>query len=152
MVGIFGAGMSTIRMVDGTRACINNYATAPAAARADMYRCLSNTWPDYQNVAESENDVGPLAVAVPGSLRGWCDMLALYGRFALADVVQPAIRFARNGFLVTQYLHDIVRQVAHDMARFPETARNLSAGRRAFAGRCADRAKRICRRAGDDCT
>ena len=32
MVGIFGAGMTTIRRSDGSRHAVSNYATAPAAA------------------------------------------------------------------------------------------------------------------------
>ena len=45
MIGIFGAGMSTIRRADGEFAAINNYAVAPAAATPDMYQTVSDSWP-----------------------------------------------------------------------------------------------------------
>lgn len=123
MVGIFGAGMSTIRRIDGTHAFINNYATAPAAASPDMFRTVSDTWPDYQEVEGRANDIGPLAVGVPGSLMGWCECLEAYGTCSLSDVLQPAIRYAEHGFRATQYLHEIVQRVASDIARYPETAK-----------------------------
>jgi len=44
MIGIFGAGMSTIRRADGEFAAINNYAVAPAAATPDMYQTVSDSW------------------------------------------------------------------------------------------------------------
>ena len=47
MVGIFGAGMSTIRLADGSHHFINNYTVAPAAATDTMFETLSDTWPDY---------------------------------------------------------------------------------------------------------
>ncbi|MEJ2088442.1 MAG: gamma-glutamyltransferase, partial [Gammaproteobacteria bacterium] len=75
MVGIFGAGMSTLRLADGSHGFLNNYTVAPAAATPDMYEPLSDTWPDYQQVARRENDVGVLAVGVPGTLKGWCETL-----------------------------------------------------------------------------
>ena len=122
MVGIFGAGMSTIRLASGEYRFINNYTVAPAAAKPDMYRPVSNTWPDYQVVEGRKNDVGALAVGVPGTLKGWCETLAAHGTLSLADVMTPAIRFAENGFRASQYLVEIIQLVRQNMARFPATA------------------------------
>ena len=44
MVGIFGGGMSTIRLASGEYRFINNYTVAPAAATPDMYRPVSDVW------------------------------------------------------------------------------------------------------------
>ena len=128
MVGIFGAGMTNIRRADGSNWFLNNYAVAPAASAADMYQTVSDTWPRYQETENGENDVGPLAVGVPGSLKGWCETLEACGTFRLADVLQPAIRYAREGFLVTPYLAGIVSAVAESMRRFPETAKTFMPG------------------------
>ena len=87
-----------------------------------MYRTLSDTWPDYQKTMNDENDVGALAVGVPGSLAGWCETLEACGTFSLDDVLQPAIRYAARGFRASGYLCEIVNAVAPAMARFPETA------------------------------
>ena len=41
---------------------------------------------------------GPLAVTVPGAVRSWGDAHARFGRLPRADVLGPAIEFARDGF------------------------------------------------------
>lgn len=128
MVGIFGAGIANMRLADGQRVHVNNYAVAPAAASADMYQTLSNTWPDYQKVAGGANDVGPLAIGVPGSLKGWCETLERFGRLSLDDVLQPAIRYAGRGFRATRYLSAIVERAAPNMKRFPETSKTFMPG------------------------
>ena len=123
MVGIFGAGMSTLRLSSGEFAFINNYTVAPAAARPDMYRTISDHWPDYQMVDDRANDVGPLAVGVPGTLMGWCQVLESHGTLSLGEVMQPAIRFAERGYRATRYLCEIIGMVGADIRRFPETAK-----------------------------
>ncbi|MCZ6895710.1 MAG: gamma-glutamyltransferase, partial [Gammaproteobacteria bacterium] len=125
MVGIFGAGMSNVRLASGEYQFINNYSVAPAAATPDMYKTLSDTWPDYQKVRDGTNDVGPLAVGVAGSLKGWCETLERCGTFSLDDVLQPAIRYAEHGFRATGYLSEIIHAVADSMLRYPETAKTF---------------------------
>lgn len=44
---------------------------------------------------------GVLSVTVPGALAGWELLVRTYGRRPLADALQPAIRYARDGFPVT---------------------------------------------------
>jgi Gamma-glutamyltranspeptidase len=62
MVGIFGAGMTHLRLADGRHLVIDNYTAAPAAARPDMYRPVSDRWPDYLRVDGDVNLVGLLSV------------------------------------------------------------------------------------------
>jgi gamma-glutamyltranspeptidase/glutathione hydrolase len=128
MVGIFGAGMTHLRLGDGRHLVIDNYTTAPAAARPDMYRPVSDTWPDYLLVEGDANLRGILAVGVPGALKGWCETLTRFGRLDLETVMQPAIRHAERGFRATPYLVEAVTETAADLARFPETARTFLPG------------------------
>ena len=128
MVGVFGAGMSTIRLADGSHKFINNYTVAPAAATPDMYSPVSDSWPNYQTVEGRHNDIGVLATGVPGSLKGWTETLASFGSFSLADVMQPAIRYAQRGFRATGYLSEIIAKFAEDIALFPETAKTWLPG------------------------
>ncbi len=128
MVGIFGAGMSTIRLASGEHKFINNYTIAPAAAADDMYQPLSNTWPDYQKVEGRENEIGVRATGVPGTLKGWTETLLSYGTMPLADVMQPAILHAEMGFIASAYLCEIVNKFADDIALFPETAKTWLPG------------------------
>ena len=44
---------------------------------------------------------GPEAITVPGSLRGWADLLERFGTLSLADALAPAIRLAEEGFPVS---------------------------------------------------
>jgi gamma-glutamyltranspeptidase / glutathione hydrolase len=122
MVGIFGAGHAQI-WKDGLHTVIDGYTTAPAAARPDMYRPVSDTWPDYMEARDRENSVGPRAVGVPGTLAGWCEMLRRFGTVDLATAMQPAIRHAEHGFRVTGYLGECSSEAAPDLARFEASAR-----------------------------
>jgi gamma-glutamyltranspeptidase/glutathione hydrolase len=125
MVGIFGAGMTHLRLADGRHLVIDNYTTAPAAARPDMYRPVSATWPDYLRVEGDRNLVGLLAVGVPGTLKAWAETVARFGRLDLETVMQPATRHAERGFRATPYLMEAVTETAADLARFPETGRTF---------------------------
>lgn len=150
MVGIFGGGMAHIRLGDGRHTVIDGLSTAPLAATPGMYRPVSDTMPDYMEVAGRENTVGPKAVAAPGTLKGWCEALERYGTLSLADVMEPAIRHAARGFAVTGYLSECIALSAEDMARDPVIAARylpggapLKAGARLVMGDYADTLRAI---------
>ncbi len=128
MVGIFGAGTTHLRLASGAHVLLDHYTLAPAAARPDMYRPISEAWPDYMKVEGDVNTVGPLAVGVPGTLKGWCLLLERFGRLDLDTVVQPAIRHAERGFRATPYLIEAITETAADLARFPASARTFLPG------------------------
>jgi gamma-glutamyltranspeptidase/glutathione hydrolase len=128
MVGIFGAGMTHLRLADGRHLVIDNYTTAPAASRPDMFKPVSDTWPDYLRAESDVNLVGLLSVAVPGTLKAWAEAVTRFGRLDLETVMQPAIRHAERGFRATPYLVAAVTETAPDLARFPETARTFLPG------------------------
>ncbi len=145
MVGIFGGGMAHLRLADGRHVLIDGLSTAPAASRPDSFRPVSDTLPDYQETAGRENAIGAKAVAVPGTLAGWCEALSRFGTLALAEVIAPAIRHAARGFAVTPYLSECIAEVAGDLARDAEIARlylpggvPLAAGRRLVMGDFAE--------------
>ncbi|HYE90153.1 MAG TPA: gamma-glutamyltransferase, partial [Terriglobales bacterium] len=123
MVGIFGAGHAQVFMPGRLHTVIDGYTTAPAAARPDMYRPVSDTWPDYMEVEGRENAVGVRAAGVPGTLATWCELLPRFGTLDLATVMAPAIRHAEHGFRVTGYLSECIAETAADLARFPDSAR-----------------------------
>ena len=138
MVGIFGAGHAQIHLAGRLHTAIDGYTTAPAAARSDMYRPVSDTWPDYMEAVDRENSVGVKSVGVPGNLAAWCQMLARFGTFDLATVMAPAIRHAEHGFRVTGYLAECLTEASPDLARFPASARVfLPGGTAATPGRSA---------------
>jgi gamma-glutamyltranspeptidase/glutathione hydrolase len=45
---------------------------------------------------------GALPVSVPGAVDGWFELHGRYGSVPMADLLEPAIRYAREGFPVTE--------------------------------------------------
>jgi gamma-glutamyltranspeptidase / glutathione hydrolase len=43
----------------------------------------------------------PYTITVPGAAAGWCDLVAKHGRLKMAEVLEPAIRLAEEGFPVS---------------------------------------------------
>ena len=122
MVGIFGAGFMNVRLTDGQHHVIDGYSTAPAAATETMYTPVADSGPEYLRSAGDLSSTGHLAVGVPGSLKAWTEALEKWGTMPLADVMDPAIRFAERGFRASEYLHDSIAQFSDVMGRYPETA------------------------------
>jgi gamma-glutamyltranspeptidase/glutathione hydrolase len=122
MVGFFGGGVALIRMADGREVVLDGLSTAPAAARPDMYRPVSDTWPDYMETEGRANKRGAGAVAVPGTLKAWCEALERFGTMPLEAVLEPAIRHAARGFRVTAYLAACIAETAPDLALDPGMA------------------------------
>ena len=119
MVGILGGGMAHLRLPDGRHVVLDGLSTAPGAAHGAMYETVSDALPRYRETAGRANQVGPLAVAVPGALAGWCRALRDFGTFSIADVTAPATRLAERGFTATPYLADCVADLASDLGRDP---------------------------------
>lgn len=63
--------------------------TQPAAGRQGLRRI-----PDF----------GPLPVTVPGCVDGWFELHARFGKLPMREVLAPAIRYAREGFPVTEVI------------------------------------------------
>lgn len=122
MVGPLGGGVAHLRLADGRHLVLDGLSTAPAAARPDMYRPISDTLPDYQETEGRANAVGVLAMGVPGALAGWCKALAEHGTLPLAEVLRPAIRAAAEGFRATAYLTGAIADARDDLARDPGMA------------------------------
>ena len=120
MTSIFGAGFLTIRLADGTATTIDNYATIPGAAHESMFDPVPGSLDN--DVQGALNDVGYKAVATPGTMLGWATALERYGKLSLAQVMAPAIRFARAGFRVSPYLQSIIEMSRFALARFPASA------------------------------
>ncbi|MEO6445302.1 MAG: gamma-glutamyltransferase [Gemmatimonadaceae bacterium] len=95
---IGGGGFMVIRMADGRAASIDYREVAPLAASRNMYL-------DAQGNPTNESIVGYRASGVPGAVAGMAEALAKYGSKSLAEVMAPAIRLARDGFIVDSSLH-----------------------------------------------
>jgi gamma-glutamyltranspeptidase/glutathione hydrolase len=63
-------------------------------------------------VNQTLSTIGGLAVGVPGEMRGWEQLHSRHGRLPWAELFQPAIHLARNGFVVNVDLADAIAQYA----------------------------------------
>jgi gamma-glutamyltranspeptidase/glutathione hydrolase len=117
MVGIIGGGMAHIRLADGSHRFIDGQSTVPLAVRPDTYRSKPGSAHDVFDTVDEENLNGPKAVAVPGSLKAWCETLRRFGTMPLAEIMQPAIKHASRGFLATPYLHECIVDGAREMRK-----------------------------------
>jgi len=90
---IGGGGFMIIRMDDGSAYTLDYRETAPGLATRDMYL-------DSLGQLTEKSVTGHLAAGVPGSVAGLVEAQRRFGRLALADVMEPAIRLARDGIVL----------------------------------------------------
>jgi gamma-glutamyltranspeptidase / glutathione hydrolase len=115
---IGGGGFMVIHLAkSGTNVFVNFRETAAAAATADMY-----LGPDGTPVRGASFE-GYRSVAVPGTVLGLETALKRYGTLPRAKVMAPAIRLAREGFILTRGDTDIIDAGARRFRTDPETAR-----------------------------
>src|SRR5262245_8733354 len=87
-----GGGFMMIRRSDGRTEIVDYREKAPTAASRDMYLDKSG------KVIEGASTVGYRAVGVPGSVAGLAMAEERHGRLKWTDVVEPALKLARDGF------------------------------------------------------
>ncbi|WP_174849412.1 gamma-glutamyltransferase [Yersinia artesiana] len=114
---IGGGGFMTIHLADGTDTFINFRETAPAAASADMY--LDNEG----KVTKDASLYGYLAAGVPGTVLGMDSAQKKYGKLTRQQVMAPAIKLAREGFVLTRADTDILDTTVKRFRQDPESAR-----------------------------
>jgi gamma-glutamyltranspeptidase / glutathione hydrolase len=116
-----GGGFTMIRLANGEVYALDYRETAPGRATRTMY-----VGPDGNPTDKSWT--GHLAVGVPGSVAGLAEAHRRFGRLPWARVIEPAIRLARDGFVVDQYRHDAIQSDAGRLARFPASAHTFLPG------------------------
>ncbi|KVN62583.1 gamma-glutamyltransferase [Burkholderia stagnalis] len=114
---IGGGGFMTLHLADGRDRFINFRETAPAAASANMYLDAAG------NVRPDESLYGYRAVGVPGTVAGLDLALRKYGKLTRQQVMAPAIRLARDGFILTRGDTDILDTTIQRFRKDPEAAR-----------------------------
>ena len=63
--------------------------------------------------------LGPLTVSVPGAVDGWFELHERYGRLPMAELLQPAIDYADEGFPVTAFIADLWQENVGSRDKFP---------------------------------
>ncbi len=73
---------------------------------------------------------GILSVSVPGVVDGWAELLSRHGTLPLGQVLAPAIRYAREGFPVSEIIAEQWRDAAPVLARDTKAADTFLPGGR----------------------
>ncbi|MBP7505286.1 MAG: gamma-glutamyltransferase [Prolixibacteraceae bacterium] len=63
--------------------------------------------------------LGPLPVSVPGCVDGWYELHHRFGRLPMADLLAPAIRYAREGFPVSELIAYYWQSNARSLSKYP---------------------------------
>ncbi len=88
---------------------LNASGRAPAAASLDEFKRRRLDKIPYR---------GELSVSVPGVVDGWSELLAKHGTITLAQALEPAIRYAREGYGISEVIswqwHDQADVLARD--------------------------------------
>ena len=123
---IGGGGFMTFRLASGRTEFLDYREKAPGAASAGMFLDAAGREPP------GRSRTGWLSVAVPGSVAGLETARAIWGRLSRAADLAPAIRLARDGFVLGQGDLAVFDEMRPSMDRAPT---DRAAGLRALIDR-----------------
>ncbi len=113
-----GGGFMLVHLAEKNKTIALDYREmAPSTAYRDMYLNEDGS------VDKNRSRFHGQAVGVPGTVLGLTAALQQYGSMSLAQVMQPAIQLAANGFRVDRDLSVSLQRSKKRLTRWPETAR-----------------------------
>src|SRR6185312_5190253 len=108
MCGIAGMGCLHLYLPDkGVHTTIDFHGRSPAAVRPDMWadRIIREADDGWGFILEGRvNEIGYQSITTPMTLRALDSALTRFGTKALAELLQPAIGYAEQGFLVRPHV------------------------------------------------
>jgi len=113
---IGGGGFMTLRTADGKTNFIDFRERAPKGASANMYLDAQG------NIVKGASTDGYLAVGVPGTVAGLELVREKYGTMSRAALLEPAIRLAHDGFVLSQGDAASFKAEAEKLRRDPAAA------------------------------
>src|SRR3954452_17590953 len=115
--GVGGGGVMVLpRARGGKVTTIDSRERAPAAMRPDSF------WEGGSALPFNDARFSGLSVGVPGTGASWDEALSKYGTISLSAALRPAIRVARDGFVVDQTFFDQTQQNVDYFDDVPSTA------------------------------
>ncbi|MGZ5803172.1 MAG: gamma-glutamyltransferase, partial [Xanthobacteraceae bacterium] len=114
-----GGGFMVIHLKDGRNLTIDYRESAPAATTSDIFL------DEKGNADPQKSRFTGLAIGVPGTVAGLTLALEKYGsgKFTLAELIAPAIKYAREGVPVENDLLDTLLLLTPRLAHWPSTAK-----------------------------
>ncbi len=117
---IGGGGFMMIRFPDGRTTALDFREKAPLAAHAEMFLDENG---EYSSRIHHNSH---LAVGVPGTVAGFAMAHEKYGSGQWADLVDPAIRLADEGFELSEALSGSIGRALRSMERYPASVAKFS--------------------------
>jgi gamma-glutamyltranspeptidase/glutathione hydrolase len=114
---IGGGGFMVVRLANGVNLAIDYREMAPAKASREMYL------DEAGNVIPGRSTVGRWAAGVPGTTAGFYEAHHLFGSLPWADLVEPAIKLARDGFPVSRGLAGSLQAASSKFKPFSDSYR-----------------------------
>ena len=114
-----GGGFLLLRTHSGEATFIDFREKAPLAATETMY--LDEHGNVLPETDLNSSVIGYRSIATPGSVAGLAYAEKKYGKLGLAKVMAPAIRLAKNGFVLTE--EEAKELTDPDLAHFPDSRR-----------------------------
>ncbi|MEM0955734.1 MAG: gamma-glutamyltransferase [Pseudomonadota bacterium] len=108
--GNIGGGGFMLSYVNGEAAFLDFRERAPLAATRNMFL------DDSGEFVQRRSLVGALAVGVPGTVRGMQEAHRRYARLPWRTLLVPAVRLARDGFVVPDALATMAREASEYFA------------------------------------
>ncbi|HTS49282.1 MAG TPA: gamma-glutamyltransferase [Bryobacteraceae bacterium] len=145
---IGGGGFLLARFADGRTTFIDFREKAPLAASRDMYL-------DANGDLTKDSQLGWRASGVPGSVRGFELAHKKYGHKSWAELLEPAIRLAADGFPVSYSLGQSLQSpsTTRKLSQFPDSKRiflGVQTGDKLVQPELAATLKRIQEHGADD--
>ncbi len=113
---IGGGGFMLVRLASGKSVFLDFREKAPLKASPTMYQDADG------NVIKGKSTGTWLGVGVPGTVMGLDAALKKYGTMPLSKVIAPAIKLARDGFVLQQGDINILDERAKGFASHPNVA------------------------------
>ena len=119
LAGLLGGGFLMVRPPAGGPRCLDFFVQTPRRKRPEGeldFRAIEAQF----GTATQEFHIGAGAIATPGVAPGLAEAHARFGRMPLRELVQPALKAAREGLRVTSYQAELGRIVAAILTATPQ--------------------------------
>jgi gamma-glutamyltranspeptidase/glutathione hydrolase len=128
--GIGGGGRCVIRLNDSETFAMNFEPMTPAKENPfepdlDRIRTIYKVSLGRPAAKNDENILGYKAAAIPGFVKGMDILLEKLGNLDLATILEPAIDYAENGYLICEHVAKTIAFNMNLISQFPETAKIL---------------------------
>jgi len=112
-----GGGFMVIHLADGKNITIDFREKAPLSAKKDMY--LNDAGEFLPELSQE----GTTSAGVPGSVAGLIYALEKYGTLPLAEIIQPAIDLAKNGWELEERDARYIKNNLLELEKYPSSVK-----------------------------